>query len=87
MNILDWLLKFFSLKTAPIHAVVITHKPLYSDVALALMNQVEKTLDKASGEWKAHNVYANLIKRYPEVNKADLRFEIECLHQRYFRHD
>lgn len=84
---IDLILKFFDLKTAAIDAIVITHKPLYSDVALALMHQVEKTLDKASGEWKAHNVYANLIKRYPEVNKADLRFEIECLHQRHFRHD
>jgi hypothetical protein len=90
MNLLNWLLKFFNLQVVsldlqviPKEYIIIPHKKLYSDIVLQVMKHFNGL--KADGEWKAHQVYATLIKRYPEIPKCDLRLEMELIYQQHFK--
>lgn len=56
------------------------------DVQLAAMQIVYnlRLFPDTSGEWKRHQAYANLIKKFPEVKRQDLALAIEWAVQRCF---
>ena len=77
VKILKWLLAYFEKPE-------IQEAPPYRDFILKEMRRWEEI--GASGDWKAHQVYAAAQKKFKDrFNKADLRLEIELLHKKYFR--
>ena len=50
--------------------------------ALEIIMALEKVPD-VSGEWKRHQCFAKLIKKYPDIRKRDLALAIEIVVQQY----
>lgn len=57
--------------------IVLTGQREYSRRTLQLINEAEEL--NTSGEYKAHRVYARLLKEFPNIKRSDLRLEIELL--------
>lgn len=64
--------------------LIIKDKKEYSDDTLNLMKLIDKE-ESQTGEWKAHQVFARMQRKFPNVKASDLKLEIELLHQKYFK--
>ena len=54
--------------------------PAYMDRAKILVTSIDKA--EQSGEWKRHQVYARLIKEFPQISRKDLGLAIEIAVQK-----
>lgn len=80
-TILSWLVSLFGYKLVSIEHWVF--EPLEQEEI------IKKYIAKfarfeGDGEWKAHQVYAKLIKDFPDVPKSKLRLAIELVYNKYY---
>lgn len=61
---------------------IILDEPDNIDLILHYMYQFDWL--EADGEWKAHQVYAKLLKKLPNVSKSKLRLDMELVYYKYF---
>ncbi len=52
-------------------------EPTSLDLRASVLVRQAEALQDVSGEWKRHQVYAQLMKEYPEVSKRDISLVIE----------
>lgn len=55
----------------------------HEDHASKLVLEAEKKWPEASGEYKRHQVYSQLLKAFPMASKRDLAYAIELAIQRW----
>lgn len=87
IKFLNWILSYFGLSVINqdlFKNKLVIDEPKYTSIILHHMRRFDD-LAGASGEWKAHQVYAALIKKLPNVPHQQLRLEMELVYAKYFR--
>jgi len=87
IKIIKWILSFYGLIVVHEDFLIdkiILDKPELEDHILHFMTRFNEL--QSDGEWKAHQVYAAMIKKFPGISKSKLRLDMEIVYQKHFKH-
>lgn len=78
---LNWILAYFGLMAIPVKGKLLIDEPCNVDLILHYITRFDEL--QADGEWKAHQVFASLVKKLPDVPKSKIRLDMELVYQKF----
>lgn len=77
MRLAQWLRRLADYLDPPVIAPVVYEPDPFRDITTALIAEAEQRFGAGFGDAKRRDVYAALMKRFPDAKKRDLAFAIE----------